>query len=94
MRLNNRLRQYATEELLTILGSRPAEWVPTKELIGTPHFHGTRTLSARQVTGLLRASGMTEERAYTYGPYTQIVWRTKTTDWHRHFQQGRGGHRA
>jgi len=77
MRLNHTLRQYAAEELLAILGSRPEEWVPTRDLVGTPRFHGTKTLRSRQFIGLLRASGMTEDRAYTYGPYTQIVWRTK-----------------
>lgn len=74
MRLNEKLRQEATKELLTILASLPEAWVPTKELIGTPCFHGERTLTSRQVISLLRASDQTREKRESYGRYTQVSW--------------------
>jgi len=57
MRLTQNDKRIATEELLGILRMNPLGWT-TSELVGTPRFHGHRTLTARQVARLLRATGV------------------------------------
>jgi len=57
MRLNKHTTRIATEELLGLLRQYP-QGLTTSQLIGTPRFHGMRTLTARQVARLLRATSV------------------------------------
>jgi hypothetical protein len=53
MRLTKRDEELAVSELLDRLKEFPAG-LPTKDLIGTRHFHGMRTLTSVQIHRLLR----------------------------------------
>lgn len=75
MRLDEHETAKATAELLGLLaGTSRFHNVATKDLIGTPRFHGERTLTTRQVAKLLRASGRVGEATYQYGIYQQTRW--------------------
>jgi hypothetical protein len=63
MRLNKTDQAKATDELLSLLAQHP-EGMTTKELMGTPKFHGEKTLRSRQIIRLLRQSGKVAE-SYT-----------------------------
>jgi hypothetical protein len=52
MKLNKVEAQKAVEEIVALLEKRP-EGLPTRELIGTPRFHGHRTLNSRQIHRIL-----------------------------------------
>ena len=68
-------REEATEELLDILATKGP--TRTSDLRGTDKFHGTRTLSNRQITRLLRDSGKCWESAGGAGMRTFTVWHLK-----------------
>lgn len=55
MRLNKELRQKAQEELVQMLRAAP-RGLPTRELLDIPGFHGVRTLTPRQIRGILKAT--------------------------------------
>ena len=61
MRLSKQDERIATEELLGLLREHP-HGLKTSELVGTRRFHGMRTLKARQVARLLRATGVVDHR--------------------------------
>jgi hypothetical protein len=67
----------ATRELLEIVRANPG--IRTTEMIGTPRFHGMRTLRAAQVIALLRAAGLrpTLEGA---GARTYFTWSLANSD--------------
>lgn len=79
MRLSKkRTIEQATRELLSILKNREAtsflDSIPTKDLIGTPAFHGSRTLTPRQVGRLLLASGKVNSVLNDFGMFYQKRW--------------------
>ena len=77
MRLNKTNQAKATDELLSILAQHP-EGITTKELIGTPKFHGEKTLRSRQIIRLLRQSGkVAESYPGDCGYMPPIIWRLK-----------------
>ncbi len=76
VRLTRTLSTEATNELLEMLARYP-NGLPTKDLVSSNKFHGSRTLSPRQITRLLRASGKVDEHHVGQGMYTQIWWRLK-----------------
>ena len=53
MRLTKEEAAKATAEILSMLKEHP-EGLPTRDLIGTPRFHGMRTLTSRQIHRLLK----------------------------------------
>jgi hypothetical protein len=68
-------REKATASLLKVL--EEVGPLSTSELSGIPPFHGTRTLSNRQIIRLLRESGKAEmeyggNQRFSYG-----IWRLK-----------------
>ena len=72
---NKSIRERATRELLDILRRRGPQ--RTSQLSGTPKFHGSRTLSNRQIIRLLRESG---EAKMEYGGnqrFSYGIWRLK-----------------
>jgi hypothetical protein len=72
---NEFTRRKATEELLHILADNgPCR---TRDLSGTPVFHGHRTLSSRQICRLLRESGKAEMEYGGQGKFTYGIWRLK-----------------
>jgi hypothetical protein len=72
MRLTANQRELARKELLQILEiCGPCR---TTELVGTPFFHGHRTLSPCQVRHLLRESGRVSERTCGQGVRTWSEW--------------------
>jgi hypothetical protein len=77
--LTKRDAQIATEELLWLLSLSPRGQT-TRELIGTPRFHGHRTLTARQVARLLRASGFIEHCYDGYGCKAPSRWTLKAEE--------------
>jgi hypothetical protein len=76
IRLSGDLRGKATAELLAILAINPGG-VRTSELIGTPQFHGGRTLSNRQIIRLLRESGKVTESTGGQGRRTYSSWKLR-----------------
>jgi hypothetical protein len=56
MRLSVIEEKMARDELTGILKAKSGlkRWVPTSDLIGTPRFHGTRTLTSAQVHRILK----------------------------------------
>jgi len=65
----------ATEELLHILAVNGP--TATRDLSGTPMFHGSRTLSNRQICRLLRESGKVQMEYGGQGKFTYCIWRLK-----------------
>lgn len=57
-RMTKQQEHRATDEMLEIILKRGR--VRTSELVGTPHFHGEKTLSLAQVRRLLRKTGIVE----------------------------------
>lgn len=76
MRLNQQQRQQAAEELLQMLARYP-QGLSTREMVGTPQFHGETTLSHRQIARVLRETGKVGERVGGYGMRTYTVWRLR-----------------
>ena len=66
MRLTKDQEKQATIELLDRLVEHP-EGLTTTELIGSPGFHGKRTLKPAQLIRLLRKSGCKEYRSELFG---------------------------
>ena len=73
MKLTKYLARMATEELIQRLRTEPQR-LTTRELIGTPQFHGMRTLSPRQIAKLLRASGGVNHRYVGCGCRWASLW--------------------
>jgi hypothetical protein len=71
MRLNTSQTAAATRELVALVRQYPG--VRTRELTGTPRFHGVLTLRPPQVIRLLRAAGCVAKLAGT-GPRTYYTW--------------------
>jgi hypothetical protein len=78
VRLTPNRRAQALAELLVKLGESP-DGLRTRDLPGTPSFYGHRTLSLRQINGLLRESGRCDMRWRGGGMYTWIEWRLHQT---------------
>lgn len=76
MRLTKHDEQVATAELLERLRLSPQE-LTTTGLIGSPRFHGVRTLSRRQVARLLRASDAVKHRYVGSGCRWASRWTLK-----------------
>lgn len=76
MRLNKATAKVATAELLEMLKQTPAG-MTTTELIGTPKFHGSRTLTPRQITRLLRVCEQVTGEPVGSGYMTPILWQVK-----------------
>jgi hypothetical protein len=76
MRLTKQLATIATQELLSCLRSNP-QGLFTRELVGSPKFHGHRTLSHYQIIKLLRASGEVTERWVGGGHRWSLLWKVK-----------------
>jgi hypothetical protein len=77
MRLTKLQESQATTELLTMLaddGAHGGEGLRTSELRGTTRFHGSRTLSHKQIARLLRASGKAEAELAGNGARTYNLW--------------------
>jgi hypothetical protein len=76
MRLTKADTFAATQELLARLRAEPAG-LRTSELVGSPRFHGMRTLSNTQIIRLLRASGQVVGRMEGGGNRSWLQWRIK-----------------
>ena len=77
MRLTKQDAIEATVELLAMLPDSTRRCPRTSDLIGTKKFHGTRTLTARQIIRLLRASGRAVEHLNGAGRRTWFTWTLK-----------------
>jgi hypothetical protein len=78
MRMNARLRQVATEELLALLADNP-QGLPTRELVCTRSFNGPGALSMGQVRSLLRSTTNVSQSYEQNGRWTCAWWRIKGT---------------
>jgi hypothetical protein len=76
MRLNKSQAEYAARELIEILKNFP-NGLPSKDLIGTPRFHGYRTLTSRQIHRVLRNHPKVELIQINYGYVIQSRWQLK-----------------
>jgi hypothetical protein len=76
MRLTNELATVATVELISRLRSEP-QGLTTRELVGSPRFHGARTLSHKQIIRLLRASGQVREGIFGGGCRSCLLWKIR-----------------
>jgi len=76
MRLNKQESEKALSEILSILKQFP-DGLPTKDLIGTPRFHGMRTLNSRQIHRILKDHPQIECIKINYGYMTQSWWQLK-----------------
>jgi len=76
MRLNKNQAEYAARELIEILKIFP-NGLPTKDLIGTPRFHGYRTLTSRQIHRVLRNHPKIELIQIHYRFVIQSWWQLK-----------------
>jgi hypothetical protein len=87
MRLTKISRRTAEQELLDILRNHP-DGLRTSELQarGTPHFHGIRTLSSRQIIAVLRASRLVDEHVGGQGMRTYLYWQMDTTAYARYLE--------
>jgi hypothetical protein len=83
MRLTKINKRIAEQELLDMLRNRP-EGLSTSELRATPHFHGGRTLSNRQVITVLRASRLVNEKIGGHGMRTYLHWNLDTVAYARY----------
>jgi hypothetical protein len=77
MRLTSDRQIIAREELLARLKSTP-NGLSTNQLRGTNHFHGEKTLSAKQVVRLLRRTGQAEEYCSGAGVRAFTLWKFST----------------
>ncbi len=77
MRLDQNIAKHATAELLSILASKPMG-APTRELIGTPRFHGERTLSSRQIHRLLSNCEQVDHDYEGTGYMASSWWKLRT----------------
>jgi len=80
---NDKQKAVATTELLKRLAIDQLNGgcgLRTKELRGTPLFHGERTLSSRQIIELLDASDEAAKTLEGAGARTFYLWRLKTPD--------------
>ena len=78
-RMTKRDEHLATQEMLERLRSFPAG-LRTSQLIGTRRFHGERTLTAKQVARLLRASGEADHSYEGAGYMAASWWKLKRSD--------------
>jgi hypothetical protein len=67
----------ATEELLNMISRAMPEGLCTSELVGTPKFHRSNTLSRGTVARLLRASGKVTEYSDGYGCFAPTRWKLR-----------------
>jgi len=74
MRLTKSQEAIATQELLKIL-ARHLEGLSTAQLVGTPKFHGTRTLRNSQIIRLLRKSSAATMTMSGGGKFWQGWWK-------------------
>lgn len=77
MRLTKKQEVRATGELLIMLATDKQNGgfgLRTSEMQGTHAFHGSNTLSLRQIARLLRKSGMAKAEFCGSGPYTYNQW--------------------
>ncbi len=72
MRLKVATKEKATRELLNFIREIPG--IRTSALMGTPLFHGHKTLRPAQIIRLLRKAGLTPTREGV-GARTYYTWR-------------------
>lgn len=75
-RLTAEHKDVATKELLEILKAHP-DGISTRDLSGTPSFHGKRTLTNRQIIRLLKAGGQAKATWGGLGNRMYYVWKLK-----------------
>ena len=84
MRLTKEQEVRATNELLAMLAKDKqsgGNGLRTSEMQGTRAFHGTNTLSLRQIARLLRKEGKATARLCGSGPYTYNQWTLTDKAW-------------
>jgi hypothetical protein len=84
MRLTKEQEVRATNELLAMLAKDKqsgGNGLRTSEMQGTRAFHGTNTLSLRQIIRLLRKAGKATAELCGSGPYTYNQWTLTDKAW-------------
>ena len=84
MRLTRKQEVRATNELLAMLANDKQSGgfgLRTSEMQGTPAFHGSNTLSLRQIARLLRKSGKVQAECCGSGPYRYNQWTLSEQAW-------------
>ncbi|MGB0107037.1 MAG: hypothetical protein ACLPH5_00575 [Candidatus Sulfotelmatobacter sp.] len=84
MRLTREQEVRATNELLAMLAKDKqsgGNGLRTSEMQGSRAFHGTHTLSLRQIARLLRKAGKATAGLCGSGPYTYNQWTLTDKAW-------------
>ena len=84
MRLTKEQEVRATNELLAMLANdmhHGGLGLRTSEMQGTRAFHGSNTLSLRQIARLLRKSGKAKAKFCGSGSYTYNLWSLTEEVW-------------
>lgn len=76
MRLTKEVALRATDEILRMLKANPYG-LPTRDLIGTPRFHGMNTLTSRQIHRLLKQHPNIIQSFEGGGAYASSWWQFK-----------------
>lgn len=86
MRLTKEQEVRAANELLAMLASDKQSGgmgLRTSEMQGTHAFHGSNTLSLRQISRLLRKSGKAKAKFCGSGSYTYNLWTLTEAVWNQ-----------